>query len=112
MRASGRSARASRFRPDQIGLDIGPKSNGNDLIGNRNQDRTIVWNGPMGVFEIDEFARGTMKIANAVAENGADTSIVGGGDTVAAVKAAGVAEKITQSRPAAEHRWRLSRVRD
>ena len=49
----------------------------------------------MGVFEIEAFAKGTMKIAHAVADNGAAISIVGGGDSVAAVKAAGVADKIT-----------------
>ena len=57
--------------------------------------RTIVWNGPMGVFELPPFARGTFKIAQAVAENPGAISIVGGGDSVAAVKAAGVADKIT-----------------
>jgi phosphoglycerate kinase len=57
--------------------------------------RTIVWNGPMGVFEVAPFARGTFKIAQAVAENAAATSIVGGGDSVSAVHAAGVADKIT-----------------
>src|SRR5438046_5432438 len=57
--------------------------------------RTIVWNSPMGVFEISPFAKGTFKIAQAVAENAAATSIVGGGDSVSAVHAAGVADKIT-----------------
>ena len=57
--------------------------------------RTIVWNGPMGVFEIDQFAKGTTKIAEAVADNAGATSIVGGGDSVAAVHKAGVADKIT-----------------
>jgi phosphoglycerate kinase len=79
---------------NMIALDIGPKTI--ELfaseIGNA---RTIVWNGPMGVFEIDAFGKGTKKIANAVADNGAAISIVGGGDSVAAVKAAGVADKIS-----------------
>ncbi len=79
---------------DMMALDIGPKSAELfcNAIGNA---RTIVWNGPMGVFEIEAFAKGTKKIAHAVADNGAATSIVGGGDSVAAVKAAGVADKIT-----------------
>ena len=56
---------------------------------------TIVWNGPMGVFEHDQFAHGTMKIAEAVAGNTAATSIVGGGDSVAALHKSGQAEHIT-----------------
>ena len=79
---------------DMMALDIGPKSV--ELFAAEiGSARTIVWNGPMGVFEIDHFAKGTKKIANAVAENGAAVSIVGGGDSVAAVKAAGVADKIS-----------------
>src|SRR5271167_155483 len=79
---------------DMMALDIGPKSV--ELFSNEiSIARTIVWNGPMGVFELEAFAKGTKKIANAVAENGAAISIVGGGDSVAAVKAAGVADKIT-----------------
>ncbi len=79
---------------DMMALDIGPKSIELfcEEIGGA---RTIVWNGPMGVFEVEAFAKGTRKIAHAVAENGAAVSIVGGGDSVAAVKAAGVADKIT-----------------
>ncbi len=80
--------------PDMMALDIGPKTI--ELFSDEISDaRTIVWNGPMGVFEIEAFAKGTKKIAHAVAENGAATSIVGGGDSVAAVKAANVADKIT-----------------
>jgi len=80
--------------PDSIAVDIGPKTV--ELFATEiGTARTIVWNGPMGVFEIDAFAKGTRKIAEAVADNGAATSIVGGGDSVAAVKAAGIADKIT-----------------
>lgn len=79
---------------DMMALDIGPKTVElfSDTIG---EARTIVWNGPMGVFEMDAFAKGTNAIARAVAENGAAVSIIGGGDSVAAVKKAGVAGKIT-----------------
>lgn len=79
---------------DGIAVDIGPKTI--ELFASEiGTARTIVWNGPMGVFEIEAFAKGTRKIAEAVADNGAATSIVGGGDSVAAVKAAGMADKIT-----------------
>jgi phosphoglycerate kinase len=79
---------------DAIAVDIGPKTI--EMFASEiGTARTIVWNGPMGVFEIDSFAKGTRKIAEAVADNGAATSIVGGGDSVAAVKAAGMADKIT-----------------
>jgi len=79
---------------DMMALDIGPKSI--ELFCDEiDAARTIVWNGPMGVFEIEAFAKGTKKIADAVADNGAAVSIAGGGDSVAAVKAAGVADKIT-----------------
>ena len=56
--------------------------------------KTIFWNGPMGVFEIDPFSQGTMRIAQAVADSGA-LSIVGGGDSVAALNKAGVQERIS-----------------
>ncbi len=80
--------------PEQMALDIGPKTI--ELFSEAVADaRTIIWNGPMGVFEVEPFARGTMKIAKAVAENGGATSIVGGGDTVSAVHKAGVEERIT-----------------
>ena len=54
----------------------------------------IVWNGPMGVFEFDKFARGTMEMAKAVAANKGIT-VIGGGDSVAAIEKAGVADKVT-----------------
>jgi phosphoglycerate kinase len=76
-----------------IGADIGPKtiSKYSEYLKNA---KTIVWNGPMGVFEISVFSGGTLGIARAVAESGA-ISIVGGGDSAAAVKKAGVTDKLT-----------------
>ena len=79
-----------------MGLDIGPKT-----IETYKQKiagaKTIVWNGPMGVFEMPAFAKGTLEIAKAVAEatTGGATSIIGGGDSVAAVHQSGVANKIS-----------------
>jgi phosphoglycerate kinase len=82
------------FPAEWMALDIGPKT-----IALFSQEiaeaSTIVWNGPMGVFEMSAFARGTMQVARAVAANADATSIVGGGDSVAAVQQSGVAEKIT-----------------
>jgi phosphoglycerate kinase len=77
-----------------MALDIGPKTI--ELFSEEiSRARTIVWNGPMGVFEVPAFSKGTYKIAQAVADNVGATSIVGGGDSVSAVRAAGVADKIT-----------------
>ena len=77
-----------------MGLDIGPKTV--ELFKNEIADAsTIVWNGPMGVFELAPFVAGTTKIAKAVAANEDAISIVGGGDSVAAIKKAGVEERIT-----------------
>jgi phosphoglycerate kinase len=81
--------------PDNLmGLDIGPATI-EEFSEEISRARTIVWNGPMGVFEISPFARGTFKIAAAVAENAGATSIVGGGDSVSAVHAAGLANKMS-----------------
>jgi phosphoglycerate kinase len=79
---------------DMMALDIGPKTI-EAFSEEISRARTIVWNGPMGVFEVAPFAKGTFKVARAVAENAGATSIVGGGDSVSAVHAAGVADKIT-----------------
>ena len=81
--------------PDNLmGLDIGPVTIEN-FSEEISRARTIVWNGPMGVFEVPPFARGTFKVAEAVAENAGATSIVGGGDSVSAVHAAGLADKMS-----------------
>ena len=79
--------------PEQKAFDIGPHTVSaftNELAN----ARTIFWNGPMGVFEKEEFAKGTMAMARAVAESHA-ISVVGGGESVEAVKASGFANKIT-----------------
>jgi phosphoglycerate kinase len=77
----------------RMGLDIGPETTAlyASIIATA---KTVVWNGPMGVFELAPFAAGTMGVARAVAEV-QGTTIIGGGDSVAAVNAAGVADKIT-----------------
>jgi len=79
---------------NMMGLDIGPQTM-EEYSEEVSRARTIVWNGPMGVFEVPPFSKGTFKIARAVADNPGAISIVGGGDSVAAVHAAGVADKIT-----------------
>ena len=78
---------------DKMGLDIGPKTAQQfaDVI---KKAKTIIWNGPMGVFEKPPFDKGTIAVAKAVAESGA-ISVVGGGDSEKAVKSAGVADKIS-----------------
>jgi len=79
--------------PDELmGLDIGPASV-MQFAGALKGARTIVWNGPMGVFEKEPFAAGTLGVARAVADSGA-FSVIGGGDTIAAVQQAGVMDKI------------------
>ncbi len=90
--AHGKRRTADSRRHD--GLDIGPKSI--ELFSEEiSTARTIIWNGPMGVFEVSPFSKGTFKVAHAIADNAAAISIVGGGDSVAAVHAAGVADKMT-----------------
>ena len=81
---------------EQMGLDIGPKTVA-AYAGEISRAKTILWNGPMGVFEMPAFAAGTLAIAKAVAAATAAgaTSIVGGGDSVAAVQQSGVAAGIS-----------------
>ena len=78
---------------DRMGLDIGPES-ARLYAGLLADAKTVVWNGPMGVFEVAPFAKGTLAVANAVAAV-KGTTIIGGGDSVAAINAAGVADKMT-----------------
>jgi 3-phosphoglycerate kinase len=84
---------ADHIPADQIGADIGPKSSESfsNVIAKAG---TILWNGPMGVFEMDAFASGTRAVAEAMAKSGAVT-IVGGGDTAAAVDKFGFADQMT-----------------
>jgi phosphoglycerate kinase len=79
-----------------MGLDIGPES-AKLFTARLAAAKTIFWNGPMGVFEMPAFAKGTLEIARAVAAATAKgaTSIVGGGDSVAAIHAAGLADKVS-----------------
>ena len=81
------------FPADLMGVDIGPRTIAQyaAIIA---QAKTIFWNGPLGVFEVPAFSAGTIKIAEAVAASGA-MSIIGGGDSIAAVAKAGVGDKIT-----------------
>jgi phosphoglycerate kinase len=78
---------------DRMGLDIGPKTLAVYAAALADA-KTVVWNGPMGVFEIDAFAQGTIGVAKAVAAVTGIT-IVGGGDSISAIKKAGVADRIT-----------------
>jgi len=90
----GRSTPTTDIDAGDMALDIGPDSAAAfaDAIG---RARTIFWNGPMGVFEKAPFAEGTLRIARAVADNRLAFSVVGGGDSVAAVNQAGIADKIS-----------------
>ncbi len=84
---------ANNIPQGKMGLDIGPETV--DLFeGHISGANTIFWNGPMGVFEIDDFAKGTEGVARAVAESGA-TSVVGGGDSVAAVNKLGLQDRMS-----------------
>lgn len=91
--APSRVVEISRMEADDQALDIGPES-ARKFAEAVASARTVVWNGPMGVFEMEQFAKGTEKIAQAMARCQGVT-IVGGGDSVAAVEKMGVADKLT-----------------
>jgi phosphoglycerate kinase len=90
--AQGRTVGIREIPAGQMGLDIGPRTV-ERFTAALGDARTIVWNGPMGVFEKPAFAAGTLALARAVAKSSAFT-VIGGGDTVAAVTQAGVADQI------------------
>lgn len=77
-----------------MGLDIGPKTI-ETYVNTVNKSKTIVWNGPMGVFEFSNFAKGTLAIAKAMAELTDATTVIGGGDSAAAVNQLGFGDKMT-----------------
>jgi len=79
---------------DMIGLDIGPKTRAL-FAAHIGSAKTVFWNGPMGMFEIPKFAEGTLAIARAMAANRNATTVVGGGDSAAAVEQMGLADKLS-----------------
>ena len=80
--------------PDMMGLDIGPKTRA--IFAQHIRDaRTVVWNGPMGLFEVPKFAEGTRSVAAAMAINTQATTVIGGGDSAAAVEQMGFADKMS-----------------
>jgi len=79
---------------DMMGLDIGPTS-GELFKGAISDAKTIFWNGPMGVFEMKPYETGTREVAGAVARNNRAVSVIGGGDSVAALKKFGLEERVT-----------------
>jgi len=91
---AGAPTRIVKQIPDGwMGLDIGPETAA-QYAAEASRAATIFWNGPMGVFEIDAFAEGTRAVAKAVADSAA-VSVVGGGDSLAAINRMGLASKIT-----------------
>lgn len=84
---------AGQIPQDMMGVDSGPETV-EGIVAEIKCAKTVVWNGPLGVFEIPDFAKGTNAVARALADSRAVT-IVGGGDSVAAVEQAGLADKIT-----------------
>ncbi len=91
--AKAQIAAADAFPPDLLGVDIGPAT-AKAFAAEIDAAKTTLWNGPMGIFEIDAFAQGTMAIAEALARS-KDTTVVGGGDSVAALARAGKLHAVT-----------------
>ena len=91
--AESRTVKCTEIPADEEGFDIGEETI-KEFIEEIKTAKTIVWNGPLGLFEVSQFAIGTNEIAKAVAETDA-TTIIGGGDSISAIKKAGVEDKIT-----------------
>ena len=91
--AKGEVVDSDKIPDDRMGMDIGPKTR--ELYAEAIKGaKTVFWNGPMGVFEMDQFAAGTEAVCRAVADSDC-TSIIGGGDSVAAVNKFGLADKMS-----------------
>lgn len=91
--ANTKTVDAENIPSDMMGLDIGPKSI--ELFNKKIAEaKTVVWNGPVGVFEMENFAKGTCAVADALAESEC-ISIIGGGDSAAAIKKFGLEDKMT-----------------
>ncbi|MCO9016508.1 phosphoglycerate kinase [Clostridioides difficile] len=84
----------ANVKEDYMGLDMGPKTIAN-FVKTIKESKTVVWNGPMGVFEFENFANGTLSVARAMAELTDATTVIGGGDSVAAVNQLGFGDKMT-----------------
>ena len=91
--AIGEVVDSDKIPDDRMGMDIGPKTV--ELYCEAvKAAKTVFWNGPMGVFEMDQFAKGTEAVARAIADSDC-TSIIGGGDSVAAINKFGLADKMS-----------------
>jgi phosphoglycerate kinase len=91
--AKATARKVADVKPDELILDIGPET-ANRLSALLQSAGTILWNGPVGVFEFDQFAQGTRALANAIADSPA-FSLAGGGDTLAAIEKYGVGDRIS-----------------
>jgi phosphoglycerate kinase len=94
--APARVTRCDDLRADELGADIGPES-ARLFAGKLREAKTVLWNGPMGIFEVPAFREGTLAVARALAEAGdrGAITIVGGGDSVAAIQQSGLADRFT-----------------
>ena len=94
--ATTKAVSSESFPEEWRGVDIGPRTC-EQFADQIQRSRTVIWNGPMGIFEIEPFSRGSREVASALAAAtaGGCTSIIGGGDTAAAVKQAGLTERMT-----------------